>query len=315
MYMPQYLLYKGKKCGSTARGTDVWTRVSLILEAQERGLSVTKTMTITDICQLLISSQKKQRPEVLTQKKQKLEVLTQKKQAQERKLVEEIQRLRREQKQEVQTQEKQKAQFKQKQEKLKKLKQEFQREQKREAVEICPKMSRLEILLTKAVQESDVNTIQELLIVCANLYYHGGEQTYHDIIYTPNDLPKDEVYDTFRTQYLSKQDPSEEMPVDTKRDLVKIKHLYPMGSLRKYRAVNIGELKSLYAHNKDLLIQGKIDGVSLRCWFEDGKLTLALTRYDHDYGVVKTDKALLFVKSPIFRGKLVIRGEIGRAHV
>jgi len=58
MIMPQYLIYKGRKCGSTARGAGIWTKEELIIEAQRYNISIDGTLT--DICQRLIDRETKQ---------------------------------------------------------------------------------------------------------------------------------------------------------------------------------------------------------------------------------------------------------------
>lgn len=54
--MPQYLIYKGRKCGSTARGTGSWTKAELLNEAKL--LEISTSGNLTDICQRLIDHMK-----------------------------------------------------------------------------------------------------------------------------------------------------------------------------------------------------------------------------------------------------------------
>lgn len=97
--MPQYLIYKGRKCGSTARGVGSWTKDELINEAKLYNISTTGTMT--DICQRLLSRnargkngqevEKKARQEVerkVRQQKQEAEKIRQQVEKQARQEVE-----------------------------------------------------------------------------------------------------------------------------------------------------------------------------------------------------------------------------------
>ena len=52
--MPQYIIYKGRKCGSTARGTDAWTKKELVEEATRLGLSTTGS--ISELCARIIAT-------------------------------------------------------------------------------------------------------------------------------------------------------------------------------------------------------------------------------------------------------------------
>jgi len=54
--MPLYIIYKGRKCGSTARGEGVWTKKELLNEARLQNVSTSGSMT--DICQRLIDKEK-----------------------------------------------------------------------------------------------------------------------------------------------------------------------------------------------------------------------------------------------------------------
>ena len=53
--MPQYGFYKGRPCGSTARGEKAWKKTELVAEAQRLGLSTAGT--ITDLCLRLMATE------------------------------------------------------------------------------------------------------------------------------------------------------------------------------------------------------------------------------------------------------------------
>lgn len=97
--MPLYLVYKGRKCGSTARGTDVWTKTELLTEAKLQKVSTTGNMT--DICKRLIDHDKGvvqphkiERQEMEGKNRQAIE--KEKRQATEKKIKEVIEKLKRE---------------------------------------------------------------------------------------------------------------------------------------------------------------------------------------------------------------------------
>lgn len=57
--MPQYHIYKGRPCGSTARGNNAWTRSELMDEL--RMLNLPTNGTITDLCNRLRQHEHQQR--------------------------------------------------------------------------------------------------------------------------------------------------------------------------------------------------------------------------------------------------------------
>ncbi len=94
----------------------------------------------------------------------------------------------------------------------------------------------------------------------------------------------------------------------------KIKHPYIMGSLEKTKAdendSSLIKWVSNYNINR-LFISSKIDGLSVRLFYKDGKLIDAVTRGDGEYGEDILNKAIHFVKTevdPLFSGN--IRAEI-----
>ena len=92
-------------------------------------------------------------------------------------------------------------------------------------------------------------------------------------------------------------------------DLPKERHESPMLSLDKTKEVM--QLKSWLGTHKGLL-SWKLDGLTIVCTYQDGKLVKAVTRGNGEIGEVVTSNARTFVNLPQqipFHGTLIVRGE------
>jgi len=178
--------------------------------------------------------------------------------------------------------------------------------------------TKLSKLLKDSADNNDVASIKEILEVCDNIYYLMKRSKYKGVWYTYKDLPTDEDYDYYRKTYTPEFKPSEyykfKQPTIIDDDLVQ--HPYPMGSLEKLTGDEMIKAKDRFprVRGKDsIVVSAKADGISLRCWYRDGKLEMALTRYrDPKYGRLATEKASLFVErpDPSFKGEVIVRGEV-----
>jgi DNA ligase (NAD+) len=159
-------------------------------------------------------------------------------------------------------------------------------------------MSSLENLLKEG------NSIPDILDLIDIIYYTGKPQKYKGIIYNVKDLPADDLYDSYREKYTPDVKPGFHMLGSVPSE-AKIKHEYIMGTLKKIKSVDndLGEV----------LLTEKLDGMSLKTVFVDGKLESASTRHAKTLGINCTDKASRFITRPdpeIAKGKLIVHGEI-----
>ncbi len=91
--------------------------------------------------------------------------------------------------------------------------------------------------------------------------------------------------------------------------LPKVTHATRMLSLDKTKEVS--RLKSFLGNNEGLL-SWKLDGLTIVCTYEDGKLLQAVTRGNGEIGEDVTSNAKTFKNLPLsinYKGRLVIRGE------
>lgn len=126
------------------------------------------------------------------------------------------------------------------------------------------------------------------LIVSANKAYRSG---------TP--IMDDAKFDMLLEQYekLVSSDEYNNFRNTLHETKGKVKHPYILGSLDKLKAEepeNLLKFISSYIKNQ-LLVSAKIDGISCRCHYENGKLVSASTRGDGYFGIDLTDK-IKFVK-------------------
>lgn len=144
-------------------------------------------------------------------------------------------------------------------------------------------------------------------ILSANKAYRSG-----------NPVMSDQQFDDL-VESLQKQIPEDEFNAfrDSLHEVKgKIKHPFIMGSLDKLKYEEPEEVKKFIRENLKtcLNVSAKIDGISCRCHYEDGKLVSASTRGDGTFGEDLTDK-IEFVKGihktiNSTKATLDIRGEL-----
>ncbi len=147
------------------------------------------------------------------------------------------------------------------------------------------------------------------------LYYKDGSNTMGDDEY-------DKLHDLIE-DWLLENDPDhwflEEVGYDDDDSSWEVKsHEYPMGSLAKCKTLE----EFTVWHNKTkiiptelliLIIQEKLDGISIALTYDDGKLTKALTRQTGTKGEDITRNVIKMKgipKSIDYKGHIVLRGEI-----
>ena len=156
-----------------------------------------------------------------------------------------------------------------------------------------------------------MTTIDELKnkIASANKAYRSGNPVMSDQAW-------DDLLETLQKQ-ISKDD------FNIFRDSLhevkgKVKHPFIMGSLDKLKAEEPAEVKKfIKEHCRILNVSAKVDGISCRLHYENGKLVSASTRGDGTFGEDLTDK-IKFVKwipqilpgSHIMGDSIDIRGEL-----
>ena len=133
-----------------------------------------------------------------------------------------------------------------------------------------------------------------------------------------NPVMSDQQFDDL-VEMLQKQIPEDEFNAfrDSLHEVKgKVKHPFIMGSLDKLKYEEPEEVKKFIQENLKtcLNVSAKIDGISCRCHYENGKLVSASTRGDGTFGEDLTDK-IEFVKGihkslNTIKATLDIRGEL-----
>lgn len=144
---------------------------------------------------------------------------------------------------------------------------------------------------------------------CAKDYYNNGKSELTDAEY-------DAEYDAL--QELVPDNPFfQEVGAEGETHIygTKVKHQVIMGSLHKSKNVSdfLTWLKSVYSGEIEVVLQHKVDGLSLGCIYQDGKLVSAVTRGDGITGVDVTPNAKFVygVKETIaYTGEVEVRGEV-----
>jgi len=130
--------------------------------------------------------------------------------------------------------------------------------------------------MTSYKEEDRIKELEELLAKAQNDYYNGTP-TVSDEVY---DAWKDELSDLNAVSYYLKA-----VGAPPVSEWVKVKHLYPMGSLNKVNTLEeMSEWITSYAPGEELLVSEKLDGISVSVRYVNGKLTQALTRGDGKIG-------------------------------
>lgn len=147
------------------------------------------------------------------------------------------------------------------------------------------------------------------LKVCAKAYYSDGTSTMTDPEY-------DAEYDA--VQALAPNHPFFE-EVGSQEDHIygtKVKHVVTMGSLHKSKDTKdfLTWLQATYGNEEiTVIVQFKIDGLSLGCIYDKGKLVRAVTRGNGEEGVDVTDNARFVYgvqQSIDYKGEVEVRGEV-----
>ena len=133
-----------------------------------------------------------------------------------------------------------------------------------------------------------MNDIKQKVIE-ANEAYRAGtpimeDQAYDDLLESLKASMSEDEYETFVSTL---NEGSIEKNVDGK-----VKHPFVMGSMTKIKAEEPEEVKKWIGSNikSAMSISAKVDGISFRCEYKNGKLVLAATRGDGYYGVDSTSK-------------------------
>lgn len=146
----------------------------------------------------------------------------------------------------------------------------------------------------------------KLKILAANSAYRSGvsimsDQEFDDLVEKYSQLVSKEEYNIFRNSL--------------HEETGKIKHPYILGSLDKIKAEepeNVFKFLKKYITNS-LSISAKIDGISCRLHYENGKFVSASTRGNGEFGIDLTDKAKIIKGIPqtiSTTDTLDIRGEL-----
>lgn len=152
--------------------------------------------------------------------------------------------------------------------------------------------------------------LEKKLREASKAYYTNGSSAMSDAEYDMN------------LELLKTVDPQNDFLKEIGSDLVfssdnskwvKEKHEYPVGSLNKVQTLE--EFKKWYSklNNKDIIVEEKLDGISIVATYENGRLISALTRGSGIEGEVITRNFIKMknVKKIInFKDKIVVRGEI-----
>lgn len=147
-----------------------------------------------------------------------------------------------------------------------------------------------------------INTLND-----ANYHYENGKEIISDYEY-------DKLYDELvelerKTGIIFSQSPTVNVGTIVKNNLTKVNHIQPMLSLDKTKELT--KLKSFLGEQEGLLSY-KLDGLTIVCTYEGGKLTKAVTRGNGYIGEDITNNAYMFEGIPVeidYKNHLVIRGE------
>lgn len=129
-----------------------------------------------------------------------------------------------------------------------------------------------------------INKVKE-----ANEAYRAGnplmsDQEYDDLLESLKSRMDEDEYEAF---VATLNEGTIEKNIDGK-----VKHPFIMGSMTKIKAEEPEEVKKWVASNikSAMSISAKVDGISFRCEYKNGKLVLSATRGDGYYGVISTSK-------------------------
>lgn len=152
-----------------------------------------------------------------------------------------------------------------------------------------------------------IEELVQLLVRASESYYNTGMTIMEDAEF---DRLMDELRDLEKkTGYILKNSPTQNVGATAIDGLIKIRHSFPMLSLDKCHTVT--ELNQFIGNRRGLLMM-KMDGLSIRATYEDGKLQRLETRGDGIEGndVTHLKKSFCDLSNVIkYKGKYEIDGE------
>ena len=159
-------------------------------------------------------------------------------------------------------------------------------------------------------QMSSIERMHELVKILGEAAF-AYEQENREIM---SNLQYDKMYDELKeleevTGVILAGSVTQNVGYEAVSSLPKVTHPKRMLSLDKTKEV--GKLKS-FLGNKEGILSWKLDGLTIVCTYEDGKLVSAVTRGNGDVGEEITNNARTFKNLPItidYKDRLVLRGE------
>ena len=133
-----------------------------------------------------------------------------------------------------------------------------------------------------------MNDIKQKIIEANKAYRAGNsilsDQEYDDLLESLKPTMPEDEYEAFVSTL---NEGSIEKNVDGK-----VKHPFILGSMTKIKAEEPEEVKKWIGANikSAMSISAKVDGISFRCEYRNGKLVLAATRGDGYFGMDSTAK-------------------------
>lgn len=154
---------------------------------------------------------------------------------------------------------------------------------------------------------SRIKELVDFLNICCDQYYNGDNPTLSDAQY-------DALFDELtllekETGLILANSPTQRVGYEVMSALAKVHHDIPLLSLAKTK--DVGDVYDM-AQISDGYLGLKMDGLTVKITYEDGKIVSAATRGDGDIGEDITHNAKVFVNVPRsipYTDRLVITGE------
>lgn len=175
----------------------------------------------------------------------------------------------------------------------------------------------MEKLLFKLLDSKDYMNIGRLLRLSEILYRENSIESvqFMNINFNRDSILPDNIWDTFVEEFKLFYDEAEYYFPINNEDFIKIKHVISFGTLEKFK--NLEDLSKYYKRilksdsNFPFIITPKLDGVSCRLFYKNGKLEYATNRHNKEYGICITSKIINIVPHRINSKKdIAIRGEL-----
>lgn len=136
----------------------------------------------------------------------------------------------------------------------------------------------------------DVNKLENFIVKQSELYYSDGSQ-----ILTDSEFDK-------LTEELERLKPDSEIlkkvgwgSEENSKGKIKVEHMYTeVGSLTKTRVYE--EIPEIFKQD-EVCISPKLDGLTMTCYYKNGKLDVAVTRGNGKVGIDKTNKMIQILKN------------------